>query len=179
MYMHLTITFADVAKQVLDRCIVSNPETRDPKNIDFEVVLDYSFVEDHNDASARWLINFVKHPSEFLWCCIVVGLKNPKGQIDLSNTKICTESVTSHLRCFGRLAGANCPLLYTGTYQKAAAFAYRRNPRHRSRVPASAFSTVVVRILCDFFWHRHGAVRWMRLLCTQQFVVATKCLLTS
>ena len=53
MYMHLTITFADVAKQVLDRCIVSNPETRDPKNIDFEVVLDYSFVEDHNDASAR------------------------------------------------------------------------------------------------------------------------------
>ena len=68
MYMQLSITFADVAKQVLDRCIVSNPETRDPKNINFEVVLDYSFVEDHSDASAsaRWLINFVKYPSEFL-----------------------------------------------------------------------------------------------------------------
>ena len=45
--------FADVAKQVLDRCVVSNPETRDPKNKDFEVVLDYSFVEDHKDESAR------------------------------------------------------------------------------------------------------------------------------
>ena len=45
--------FADVAKQVLDRCVVSNPETRDPKNKDFEVVLDYSFVEDHKHESAR------------------------------------------------------------------------------------------------------------------------------
>ena len=52
MLIHLSITFADVAKQVLDRCVVSNPETRDPKNINFEVVLDYSFVEDHSDASA-------------------------------------------------------------------------------------------------------------------------------
>ena len=46
------------------------------------------------------------------------------------------------------------------------------------RVPASTFSTVVVRTLCDFFRHRHGAVRWTCLVCTQQFVVATKCLLT-
>ena len=53
MLIHLTITFADVAKQVLDRCVVSNPETRDPKNIDFEVVLDYSFVEDHQIGDER------------------------------------------------------------------------------------------------------------------------------
>ena len=66
MYIHLSITFADVAKQVLDRCVIINPETRDPKNKDFEVVLDYSFVEDHNDASARWPINSAKHPSEFV-----------------------------------------------------------------------------------------------------------------
>ena len=52
IYIHLSITFADVAKQVLDRCVVSNPETRDPKNKDFEVVLDYSFVEDQ-DGDAR------------------------------------------------------------------------------------------------------------------------------
>ena len=53
MLIHLSITFADVAKQVLDCCVVSNPETRDPKNIDFEVVLDYSFVEDHNERCTR------------------------------------------------------------------------------------------------------------------------------
>ena len=53
MYIHLSITCPDVAKQVLDRCVVSNPATCDPKNKDFEVVLDYSFVEDHNDGSAR------------------------------------------------------------------------------------------------------------------------------
>ena len=53
MYMHLSITFADVAKQVLDRCVIINPETRDPKNKDFEVVLDYSFVEDHTDGCTR------------------------------------------------------------------------------------------------------------------------------
>ena len=51
--MYLSITFADIAKQVLDHCVVSNPETRDPKNKDFEVVLDYSFVEDHNDGCTR------------------------------------------------------------------------------------------------------------------------------
>ena len=45
--------FADIAKQVLDRCVVSNPDTRDPNNRDFEVVFDYSFVEDHDDGHAR------------------------------------------------------------------------------------------------------------------------------
>ena len=47
---------AGIAKQVLDRCIVSNPSTREPKNEYFEVVFDYSFVEDHRDGHKRWLI---------------------------------------------------------------------------------------------------------------------------
>ena len=46
----LSFLYLDIAKQVLDRCVVSNPKTRDPKNKDFEVVLDYSFVEDHGNA---------------------------------------------------------------------------------------------------------------------------------
>ena len=58
MYINLSITFADVAKHVLDRCVVSNPEKRDPKNKNFEVVLDYSFVEDHQNGDARWLSFF-------------------------------------------------------------------------------------------------------------------------
>ena len=49
------LILAEVAKQVLDRCIVSNPKTRDPKNEEFEVVFDYSFVEDHRDGHERWL----------------------------------------------------------------------------------------------------------------------------
>ena len=54
MNIHFSISpCADVAKQVLDRCIVSNPETRDPKNKNYEVVVDYSFVEDHNDKCTR------------------------------------------------------------------------------------------------------------------------------
>ena len=46
-------TFADVAKQVLDRCVVSDPNTRDPKNKEFSVVFDYSFVEDHQERRAK------------------------------------------------------------------------------------------------------------------------------
>ena len=45
--MYFSVTFADIAKQVLDRCVVSNPDTLDPNNKDFEVVFDHSFVEDH------------------------------------------------------------------------------------------------------------------------------------
>ena len=51
------LIIAEVAKQVLDRCIVSNPSTRDPKKRNFEVVFDYSFVEDHRDGHKRWLTN--------------------------------------------------------------------------------------------------------------------------
>ena len=51
------ITIAGVAKQVLDRCVVSNPKTPDPKNENFEVVFDYSFVEDHRDKHKRWLVH--------------------------------------------------------------------------------------------------------------------------
>ena len=54
-YVYFSVTFADIAKQVLDRCVVSNPDTLDPNNKDFEVVFDYSFVEDH----ARWLIHLL------------------------------------------------------------------------------------------------------------------------
>jgi len=43
----------DVAKQVLDRCVVSDPNTRDPKNKEFSVVFDYSFVEDHQERRAK------------------------------------------------------------------------------------------------------------------------------
>ena len=46
------------------------------------------------------------------------------------------------------------------------------------RVQASAFSTVVVRTLCNFFQHCHGAVRWRCLVCIQRFVVAIECPLT-
>ena len=53
MYINLSITFADVAKHVLDRCVVSNPETCDPKSKGYEVVLDYSFVEDHQNGDGR------------------------------------------------------------------------------------------------------------------------------
>ena len=47
------VTIAGVAKQVLDHCVVSHPKKRDPKNEDFEVVFDYSFVEDHRDHHTR------------------------------------------------------------------------------------------------------------------------------
>ena len=49
----MPITFAEVAKQVLDRCVVSDPKTPDPNNKDFTVVFDYSFVEDSQDGRAR------------------------------------------------------------------------------------------------------------------------------
>ena len=52
-------------------------------------------------------------------------------------------------------------------------------PRHPHRVPSSAFSTMVVWTMCNFFRHCRGAARWMCLVCTQRFVVACKCLLTS
>ena len=51
--MLLSITFVEIAKQVLDRCVVSNPRISDPKHPNFEVVFDYSFVEDHRDGRAR------------------------------------------------------------------------------------------------------------------------------
>ena len=51
--MLLSITLADVAKQVLDRCVVSDPSTRDPKNKEFAVVFDYSFVEEHKERHPR------------------------------------------------------------------------------------------------------------------------------
>ena len=47
------IIIAGIAKQVLDRCVVSDPRTQDPKNKHFEVVFDYSFVEDHRDKHKR------------------------------------------------------------------------------------------------------------------------------
>ena len=50
------LIIAGIAKQVLDRCVVSDPGARDPKNEYFEVVFDYSFVEDHRDKHKRWLI---------------------------------------------------------------------------------------------------------------------------
>ena len=50
---------------------------------------------------------------------------------------------------------------------------------HRSRVPASVFSMVVVWTSIDFLRHHCGAVRWMCLVCTQRCVVTTKCLLIS
>ena len=53
---NIHLLYAGIAKQVLDRCVVSNPRTRDPKNKEFEVVFDYSFVEDHQDKDTRWLI---------------------------------------------------------------------------------------------------------------------------
>ena len=52
LYMHAS-PFADVAKQVLDRCVVSDPSTRDPKNKEFAVAFDYSFVEEHQERRAR------------------------------------------------------------------------------------------------------------------------------
>ena len=55
----------------------------------------------------------------------------------------------------------------------------RKLPRRRCRVSTLAFSTVVVRTLCDFFRHCRGAVRWTCLVCTQRFVLACKCLLMS
>lgn len=51
--MILSITTTEIAKQVLDRCVISNPDKRDLKNEDFEVVFDYSFVEDHQDKDKR------------------------------------------------------------------------------------------------------------------------------
>jgi len=37
----------------LDSCAVSNPDESNPKSPDFEVVFDYSFVEDHKDEKER------------------------------------------------------------------------------------------------------------------------------
>ena len=51
--------------------------------------------------------------------------------------------------------------------------------RRQPRVPASAFSTVVVWSLYNFFQHCRGAVRWTCLVRVQRFVVAIECLLTS
>ena len=75
-----------IAKQVLDRCVVSNPKRRDPKNEDFEVVFDYSFVEDHRDEHKRWLIyllNYCKveghdyvHVATLFWYQLYMVLPN-------------------------------------------------------------------------------------------------------
>lgn len=47
MIIHISVhTLAGIAKQVLDRCVICNPETN-RNNEEFEVVFDYSFVEDH------------------------------------------------------------------------------------------------------------------------------------
>jgi len=44
LYVCVSITCVDVAKQVLNRCVASTPE---------KVELDYSFVEDHTNEDAR------------------------------------------------------------------------------------------------------------------------------
>ena len=79
--------------------------------------------------------------------------------IDLSiKTLWNAEHLTSHLGYLRRSAGANfhwyiweCNMLSDSCH-----FAYKGNPqlpRHRSRVPASAFSTVLVRTPCNFLGH--------------------------
>ena len=46
-FMHISVhTLAGIAKQVLDRCVICNPESN-INDGDLEVVFDYSFVEDH------------------------------------------------------------------------------------------------------------------------------------
>lgn len=46
------ITFTEVAKQVLDHCVIRNPNTQDPNSNDFALAFDFSFVEDHQDEGA-------------------------------------------------------------------------------------------------------------------------------
>ena len=58
LFFSLHTTIAEIAKQVLDRCVVSDPKTRDPKNKHFTVLYDYSFVEDHQDERTRWLVYY-------------------------------------------------------------------------------------------------------------------------
>ena len=54
MQLHnVFITFAEIAERVLDSCVVRNPEESNPKSADFEVVFDYSFVEDHQDEKKK------------------------------------------------------------------------------------------------------------------------------
>ena len=54
MQLHnVFITFTEIAERVLDSCVIRNPEESNPKSADFEVVFDYSFVEDHQDEKKK------------------------------------------------------------------------------------------------------------------------------
>ena len=66
--------------------------------------------------------------------------------------------MTSCQGCLRRLAGANFPLLYMGTWPTFRWLLLRVQgntelPWHRSRVPALAFLTVVNQTPSDFAWH--------------------------
>lgn len=53
MFMHISLhTLAEIAKQVLDRCVLSDPEKVMNDN-EFEVIFDYSLVEDHQEKTKR------------------------------------------------------------------------------------------------------------------------------
>ena len=58
LFFSLHTTIAEIMKQVLDRCVVGDPKTQDPKNKHFTVLYDYSFVEDHQDKHTRWLVYY-------------------------------------------------------------------------------------------------------------------------
>ena len=49
----MLIIYAEIAERVLDSCVVQNPKKSNPKSPNFEVIFDYSFVEDHGEGSKK------------------------------------------------------------------------------------------------------------------------------
>ena len=58
---------------MLDHCVIRDPTTQDPKSKGFEVVFDYSFVEDHQDKRTRWVANLLLIFKLFLYTQICLA----------------------------------------------------------------------------------------------------------